>query len=336
MEEVMPSVPMEERTSKIMRRSIHTYLKNYQYFTSTTALLIFPVSAVILISQAIIPSSLFLLPTIYTRFQAIFYAAGFPESSQFFSILNLKLSQTICSSIFTLPFTLSFLLLAKSSIIKALHRQNTSSLPPSFSSIFSLCYPLLITHLCNSFTIFAANASALALLFLTFNTIDAFGYSSTNNLLFFSAVGAVVYSVILANTIITCNLASIVSGMENCSGYLAFLKACILMRGRHSSALLLALPSNLGLAAIEALFQYRVVSVFLVSGEFTSLMALEGLVIAYLYSILILLDTITSCEFFSSCKSRMETVDKYYYLVQLLPEEDEGAFTCAKNLDYLP
>ncbi|OVA08827.1 hypothetical protein BVC80_8803g21 [Macleaya cordata] len=334
--EVNPSIPME-RTGKIIRRSIHTYLKNYQYFTSTTALLIFPVSVAILLSQAIIPSSSFLLPTIYTRLESIFYAAGFPESSQFFSILNLKLSQTICSSIFTLPFTLSFLLFAKSSIIKALHHQNPS-LRPSFSSIFPLCYPLLLTHLCNSFVILAANASALAILFLTFNSIDAFGVSSPSFLLFLSATGAVLYSVILAHTIITCNLALIVAGMENCGGYLAILKACVLIRGRSSTTLLLALPFNLGLAAVEALFQYRVVRLSLLSDKFSSSMAFEGLVIAYLYSILILLDTITTCEFFKSSKSnyRMDLEDKYYYLIELLPEEDSGAFTNSKNLEELP
>lgn len=325
-----------EKPRNIIRRSIHSYLKNYHYFTSTTSPLIFPFSLSVLLSQALIPSSL-LLPIIYTRFQSIFYAAGFPESSQFFLILNLKLSQTFCSSIFTLPFALSFLILAKSSIIKTLHHHHNHQNKPSFSSIFTFCYPLLKTHFCNLFIIFGANASALAFIFLTFNSIDALGFFSPKFLLFFSATGAVLYSIILAKTIITCNLALIVSGMENCYGYLAILKACVLIRGRNSTALLLSLPFNMGLAAIEALFHYRVVRIFLLSKSFSSSMAFEGFIIAYMYSILILVDTITTCEFFKSCKSQMELEDKYYYLIhQILPEKDNGVLTNSKNLDDLP
>ncbi|KAF8408148.1 hypothetical protein HHK36_007290 [Tetracentron sinense] len=326
-----------ERTGKIIRRSIYIFLQNYRYFTSIAALLVFPFSASILLSQAIVPSSWPLLPIIHSRFNSLFDAAGFPASSQFFSILNLKLSQTISSSIFTIPFTLSFLLIAKAYIIRALHHYKPF-LPPQFSSFLSIYNPLLLTQLCNSFFILSANAAAFSLLFIAFNSLDVSGFSSPNLLLFLSAAGAVLYSVILANALVICNLALVVAGMENCGGYLAILKSCVLIRGRTSTALSLALPVNLGLGAVEALFQYRLVRAYNFSGKLGPYMVLEGLFIAYLYSLLVVLDTVVSCMFFKSCKSGSGTDQEstYSYRIELVEEEDNSLSANAKLFQELP
>lgn len=99
-------------------------------------------------------------------------------------------------------------------------------------------------------------------------------------------------------------MAMAVSGMEGNGGFVAILKACVLMRGRTPMALFLALPVNLGLAAIEALFQFRVVRAYRVGGggKAGPCMAIEAIFIAYLYSILLVLDTIVACMFYKSCK----------------------------------
>ncbi|XP_010258661.1 PREDICTED: uncharacterized protein LOC104598335 [Nelumbo nucifera] len=334
--EESPSIPTE-RTSKIVRRSIFIFLKHYQHFTTIAALFIFPVSVSILLSQAVLPSLSPLLPTIQARLQSLFDAAGFPPSSQLFSLLSLKLSQTICSSIVTIPFTLSFLLVAKACVIRGFNHCKPS--PPA--SIFSLAFlysRLFFTYINNCFVILAANATTFSLFFLAFNSFAAFGFSSPNFLLFLSAAGAILYSVILANTFIICNLALVVAGMENCSGYLAILKAFVLLRGRTSIALSLALPVNLGLAAIEALFQYRVVRDYHLSVKFRPSMALEGLLIAYLYSLLVLLDTIASCIFFKACKSSCQKSleGSHNYQIDLAQEEDKSIFTIRKTLQEFP
>ncbi|KAF9623484.1 hypothetical protein IFM89_003100 [Coptis chinensis] len=321
-----------ERTSTIIRRSIHIFLKNYQYFTSTATALVLPVSVAILLSQAVMPSMSPFMATIYARLESLFGAAGFPSSSEFFSLLNIKISQTIFSSIFTLPFTLSFLLFAKANIIQSLSHLNT----PTFSSVLPIFNNILCTHLCNSFIIVSANASAFFLFFLAFNSLDSFGLSSNNFVLFLSAVGAVLYSVILANTLITCNLALVVAGMENCGGFLAILKACVLIRGRAAIALSLALPVNFGFAALEALYQFRVVTAYRLSNNLTPSVAFEGLLVAYLYAVLILVDTITTCIFYKSCKSSSLIDECTYYKIELADEEDNGTLTNSKILHELP
>ncbi|KAE8716031.1 hypothetical protein F3Y22_tig00110156pilonHSYRG00238 [Hibiscus syriacus] len=211
------------RSNIIMRRSIYTFLQNYHYFTTTAAILAFPYSLLILVSQFSVPYYP-LLPAIHSHLEAIFASAELPPLSEFFTFLGFKISQTISSSIFALPFTLSFLLLSKASIILLLKSKNPKSPPPCFSSIFSLYKPLFSTFVCNSFLLLAANSTAFSNLF--------FGFSlSSNWVTFMSAAGAVVYSMILANAIIVCNLALVSSGMEKSGGYLAIVKACFFDKG---------------------------------------------------------------------------------------------------------
>lgn len=171
--------------------------------------------------------------------------------------------------------------------------------------------PILNTYVFNSFLIISANASAFCLLFLAFGFVEGLGFSpSPSFLLCLSASGVVLFSVILANVLVICNLALAVSGMEGHGGYLTILKACVLIRGRTSMALFLALPVNVALAAIEALFQFRVVRAYHHDGKTGPFMALEGIFIAYLYSIFIVLDTIISFMFYKSCMIESWMVDR--------------------------
>ncbi|KAH1248632.1 hypothetical protein AAZX31_05G023900 [Glycine max] len=321
-----------EVSCKILRRSTHTFLQNYHHFTSTAAFLAFPFSASILLSQALVPSPSSLLPQIYSRLRTLFDAAGFP-SSHLFTILNLKVSQTITSSILALPFTLTFLLIAKASIIQALNHHKPT-FPPSFKSILSLYKPLLHTYFCNCFLILSANATAFGLMFLAFSFIERLGYSSPTGLtLFISVTGAILFSVILANALVICSMALALSGMEGHGGYLAILKACLLLRGRTSMALFLALPVNVALAAIEALFQFRVVRPYHIAGIARPCVALEGIFIAYLYSIFIILDTIVSCIFYKSLKtgSWISQEDKHSLRIEF-PEEGKYGYMGTKDL----
>ncbi|KAK7388911.1 hypothetical protein VNO78_23738 [Psophocarpus tetragonolobus] len=323
-----------EVSCKILRRSTHSFLQNYHYFTSTAAFLAFPFSASILLSQALVPSPSSLLPQIYSRLRTLFDAAGFPSSSQLFSILNLKVSQTITSSIFTLPFTLTFLLIAKASVIQALNHHKPT-LPPSFKSVLVLYKPLLHTYFCNCFLILSANATSFGLLFLAFSFFERLGYSSPSGLiLFMSVAGAVLFSVILANALVICNMALALSGMERHGGYLAILKACLLLRGRTSMALFLALPVNVTLAAIEALFQFRVVRPYHIAGITRPCVALEGIFIAYLYSIFIILDTIVSCMFYKSLEAItwIGHEDKHLFRIEFPDEEDTYGYMDTKEL----
>ncbi|XP_039033902.1 uncharacterized protein LOC120169912 [Hibiscus syriacus] len=146
MEDNTPRTQMEKSTS-ILRRSIFTFLQNYHFFTLTPALLAFLYSVSLLLSQIYVSSSSLLQP-IHARLDDLFQASGFPYSSDFFTLLSLKLSQTICFSVFAFPFTFSFFLVAKTSIIELCFRHGrTSKKPWLFSSVLSLYNPLLETQI---------------------------------------------------------------------------------------------------------------------------------------------------------------------------------------------
>ncbi|XP_024971258.1 uncharacterized protein LOC112510170 [Cynara cardunculus var. scolymus] len=303
-------------TVQIIRTSIHTFLHHYNFF-SAAAILALPFSASLLLSSSsLLPDSL----SVHSRLRLLFDAAGFPPQSEFFSILNLKLSQTITSSILVLPFTLSFLLIAKASVIQSLNIRRKP--PPSLVRIFISIFE---TQIWNTLVIISANATCFWVLFIAFNCLENLHIPS----LFFTVVGGITYSIIIANALIMCNLALILSGMELNGGFISILKACVMIRGRTSIALSLALPINMALAGIEALFQFRVVKAYSDSGmnKPTSPMVLEGLFIAYLYSILIIIDAITGCVFFKSCKIAYDqnTVDHEAGRIRFKEEDDEFA-----------
>lgn len=267
-----------ESSKKLIRRSIFTFLQNYNYFTTISSLIALPFSLSILLSSS---HPIFSSSIINSRLTTLFIAAGFNFD---FNILTLKLSQTISSSFFTLPFALTFLLVAKATVIHHLHS----------SSVLSLFNSLFFTYLCNCLLIIAANATVFSLFFLVSTFVDCSGF-------LVSAVGAVVYSIVVANALIVCNLALILSAFErSSSGFVAILKAAFLLittRGTASTALFLALPLNLTLAAIEALFNYRI---FFTAPAIS--MPFEAIFIAYLYSIILVLDTVLACFFYKSCK----------------------------------
>ncbi|XP_076947547.1 uncharacterized protein LOC143619526 [Bidens hawaiensis] len=281
-----------ETTVKIIRAAIHTFLTNYNYFTAT-AIFALPFSASILLSSTLLPDFLSFQPNL----RSLFKAAGFPPESEFYSILTLKLSQTISTSILVLPFSLSSLLLAKTSVIQVVNTVDRHKPLPSFTGIFN---SILQTQIWNTLVIISANATCFWVLFIAFNCLEKLHIPS----LFLTVFGGIAYSVVVANTLITCNMALILSGMELRGGIMSILKSCVLIRGRTSIALSLSLPVNVALAGIEFLFQFRIIKAYSDSGvnKPTSAMVLEGLLIAYMYSVLIIIDVIIGCVFFKSCK----------------------------------
>ncbi|KAI8543296.1 hypothetical protein RHMOL_Rhmol08G0205600 [Rhododendron molle] len=301
------------RCFKILRRSIHSFINNFNY-TTTSLLLAFPFSSALLFSQFFLPSSPLFL-TIHNHLNSLFEAAGFPPSSQLFTILNHYISQTITSSILVLPFTLSFLLISKASMIHDfLHDHQQQK--PSFASFLSIYNSILSTQICNSLLILSANASCFALFFVAFSCLEASGYSSASALLFLSTTGAILYSIILGNSFIVCNLALVTSGMDKSGGFSAILKACVLIRGRTATALALAIPVNMALVAVEALFHYRVVTAFNTTSSST---AFEGIFVAWVYTIIVVIDTIVNYKFFKSCKRgfRIDEEGGYAYLLRI-------------------
>ena len=98
----------------MLRAAVVAFFDGYHCFSPVAALLALPFSAAVLASQAMAPSSP-ALRGVSSRLREMFHAAGFPPST-FFALLNGKLSQTVFTFVATLPFALTFLLLAKACV----------------------------------------------------------------------------------------------------------------------------------------------------------------------------------------------------------------------------
>ncbi|KAL3640843.1 hypothetical protein CASFOL_015811 [Castilleja foliolosa] len=297
--------------TKILRKSIFSVLQNYQYYTSTPTLVAFPYAVSYLLIQSLLLSS-HIFPLVQTRLRSVFLAAGYSPLPQIFDLIILKLSETILTLFLVFPLTFSSLLLARASVIIV----NTRNPALSFRARAPLFISLLITQLCSTFIMFAANATCFVFFALCFNILDVLGLSSPRLrlLLFFSS--AVIYSIVVANAYVICNLASIMSVMENRGGFVLILKACVMIKGRTTTALSLAVIMNTGLAAIEALFQYRVVRAYNRRDLVTKsglLIIMEGGFIALLYAGFLVLDTVVGCTFWKSCKRDENQIDQYFH-----------------------
>jgi hypothetical protein len=320
------------RARKVMRSAVSAFFDGYHCFTSVAALLALPFSAAVLACEAMAPSSELLHGTA-SRLRSVFAAAGFPPSA-FFALLEAKLSQTIVTFAAALPFALTFLLLAKA-CVAAMLRSDAADAParrrrPAAALTLPPCaavaraYPALVaTHLFNAFLMLSANAAVFSLLLLAFGAADLLGLATSHaSTLALSAAGAIVYSLAVGVVTVVCNLAVIVAAMEpGHAGHSAMLRACVLIRGRVSTALALALPTNLGLAAAEALFQLRVVGQHRRAGRLEPGVAGEAFSIAYIHALCVVLEIVVSCMFYRSCTKR-EAADE----IRELEPEEKGDF----------
>uniref|UniRef100_A0A0E0MMT2 Uncharacterized protein n=1 Tax=Oryza punctata TaxID=4537 RepID=A0A0E0MMT2_ORYPU len=166
-------------------------------------------------------------------------------------------------------------------------------------------YPAMArTQLANFGALLFAHAAVFAALLAAFNAAEALRLGSDGRaVLALSAAGVIVYSVALANAAAVCNLATVVAAAEGGRGGVhAVLKAVLLVRGDAATAVAVALPATLATAAVEGLFQLRIARPYAITGELTSSMVCEGFLIAYIHSMICVLDTVITCLVYQTCK----------------------------------
>ncbi|KAG6527791.1 uncharacterized protein LOC122043664 [Zingiber officinale] len=297
---------------KTIRRAFLAFFRSYPAFAGTAALLSFPFSAASLLAHSLGRSSPALLRPVSSRLGLLFHATGFPPS-HLFTLLHSRLSLSIFASAATLPFDLTFLVLAQAAVVRVIYRRPTST--PSLFSLRRLYPALALTHLRNALFVLAANAAVLSILCLAFNALATLRLSTGAAILAVSASGVILYSFSVASASAACNLATVISASEGGAGWRALREALAVVRGRTATAVALSLPASLGTAAIEALFRFRVAAARPCQAQ----VVWEALVIIYMRSLLLVLDTIIACVFINECSSGCSS----------FWSKDGGPFSCA-------
>uniref|UniRef100_A0A0A9ES99 Uncharacterized protein n=1 Tax=Arundo donax TaxID=35708 RepID=A0A0A9ES99_ARUDO len=174
------------------------------------------------------------------------------------------------------------------------------------------------TQLVNCLALLLANAAVFAALLAAFNAAEALhllgapsvsgsdgGTGGGRAVLALSAAGVIVYSVVLANAAAVCNLATVVAAAEGRGGARAMLKALLMLlrAGDAATAVAASLPASLAAAAVEALFQLRVMRPYTITGKVTAAMVFEGLLIAYIHAMICVLDTVITSMVYQTCKA---------------------------------
>jgi hypothetical protein len=311
---------------KMVRAALHAFIRHYHPAASLLAL---PFSAAALLSRTH-PAVLGASHLLSRRLRRALVAAGFPPASQLLFLLSHRLSQRACASLAAAPFALSFLLLAKAC---AVHRCCDCSPPPphatqccrrrnesgTFAQLLRSSYPAMAcTQLANCLALLLANAAVFSALLAAFNAAEAMHLlgaapqpTSTSSpgsgraVLALSAAGVIVYSVALANASAACNLATVVAAAEGRGGAHAVLKAVLMLlrSGDAATAVAASLPASLAAAAVEALFQLRVMRPYAATGRVTPGMLWEGLLVAYIHAMVCVLDTVVTTMVYRSCKA---------------------------------
>ncbi|TKW29072.1 hypothetical protein SEVIR_3G371700v4 [Setaria viridis] len=309
---------------KVVRTALHAFFRHYHPASSAASLLALPFSAAALLSRSH-PALLAPSHALSHRLRRVLVAAGFPPASQLLFLLSHRLSQRACAFLAALPFSLSFLLLAKACAVHCCcsappppqqQRRRRREHPPAavVGELVRSSYPAMArTQVVNCLALLLANAAVFAALLAAFNAAEALhllggapsGSGSGRAVLALSAAGVIVYSVALANASAVCNLATVVAAAEGRGGAHAMLKALLMLlrAGDAATAVAASLPASLAAAAVEALFQLRVMRPYTLTGKVTAGMLCEGLLVAYIHAMICVLDTVITSMVYQTCKA---------------------------------
>ncbi|XP_074589779.1 uncharacterized protein LOC141845617 isoform X2 [Curcuma longa] len=253
----------------ILRETVRILRAYPSPFMTALALLICPVSAALL-SGALAPRAA--TAALSSRLARLSVASGLPPLRSLLQLCR-HLAASVLSAAACFPLLATALLLARASI--------AYSVACCYAAI-SACISLFI-----------------ALILLVCNVFARMGYPP--EIVVYPALFTVlIFSMVYAHTIIVCNLASVISVLEEVSGLQALFRSVQVIRGQTQAGLLIFLGSTIGMAFVEGLFEHRVKTLSYGDG---SSRLWEGPLLVFMYSFVVLVDSMMSAVFYFTCRS---------------------------------
>ncbi|KAF9623487.1 hypothetical protein IFM89_003103 [Coptis chinensis] len=168
-----------------------------------------------------------------------------------------------------------------------------------FGIILKIWRRLVSTYVWVSMIVAGCLALFLVLLVAVCNVFALLHFSSELEI-YPAMVIAFVFSIIFANVIIICNLAIVISVLEDVCGPQALLRSSVIIQGQTQVGLLIFLGSTIGMAFVEGLFEHRVKTLSYGDG---SSRIWEGPLLVIMYSFVVLIDSMMSAVFYFACRS---------------------------------
>ncbi|KAG8661703.1 uncharacterized protein LOC110618535 [Manihot esculenta] len=290
---------------EILRETVRILRYNCSSFMIIAVLLICPVSAIVL-SNVFVDQSIVKRLTI--RFLLVVKSGGLPLRP-FVKQSCHHFAEMVVSSAMCFPLFITLSLLSKAAVVYSVDctysrkKVNVSKFCVVISKIWRR---ILSTYLWACMMIVGCVTLFCVLLLAICSSFSVVGFSPELNLYAAMIVG-LAFSVVFANAIIICNIAIVISVLEDVSGPQALLQSSILIRGQTQVGLLIYLGSTIGMAFVEGLFEHRVKT--LSYGDGTSRIW-EGPLLVIMLSFVVLIDLMMSAVFYFSCRSyRLEASD---------------------------
>lgn len=290
---------------EILRETVRILRYNLTGFMGIAALLICPVSAVFL-SNVFVDQSI--VKRLSIRLLLIARSTGVPFRP-FAEHLCHKLSETAISSAVCFPLYITLSLLAKAAVVYSVDC-TYSRMKFDSSKFYAVATKIwrrpVLTYLWVCMVISGCLILVLVILVAVGSLFAMIGVE--NNLIVYpQIIVGFIFSVMFANAIVICNLAIIISVLENVSGFGALLRSTMLIRGQVQVGLSIFLGSTIAMAFVEGLFESRVKTVSYGDG---SSRIWEGPLLVLMHSFVVLVDGMMSTVFYFSCKSHsMEASD---------------------------
>lgn len=290
---------------EILRETVRILRYNSSGFMAIAALLICPESAVLL-SNVLVDQSLVKILTI--RLLLISKSSGLPLRP-FIKQSCQRFAEMVISSATCFPLFITLSLLSKAAIVYTVdcsYSRKKFDTSKFYGIICKVWWRLVSTYLWACMGIVGCLTFFLVVVAGVCNSFSIIGFSP--NLIVYAAMTVgLVFSVAFANAIIICNIAIVISVLEDVSGPEALLRSGVLIKGQTHVGLLMYLGSTIGMAFVEGLFEHRVKTLSYGDG---SSRAWEGPLLVIMYSFIVLIDSMMSAVFYYSCRySTMESSD---------------------------
>ncbi|XP_009624255.1 uncharacterized protein LOC107802126 [Nicotiana tabacum] len=287
---------------EILKETVRILRYNPIGFLSIATLLICPVSA-ILLSNVLVDQSIVKKLTI--RLLLLAKSSGLPLKP-FIKQSCQKFSEMVISAVMCFPLYVTLLLLSKAAIVYSVDctysRKNFDS-KKFYVIVTKIWKRIVITYMWVCMVISGCLALFIVLLVAVSSAFSVMGFPP-DLILYPAMIVGMIFSIILANAMIICNIAIVISVLEDDSGPQALLRSSSLIKGQTQVGLLIFLGSTIGMAFVEGLFEHRVKILSYGNG---SSRIWEGPLLVIMYSFVMLIDSMMSTVFYFSCKSyRME------------------------------
>ncbi|KAL6573482.1 hypothetical protein OROHE_001941 [Orobanche hederae] len=290
---------------EILRETVRILRYNSTGFMAIAALLICPVSVVVL-SNVLVDQTL--VKRLALRLMLVAKSSGLPLGP-FIKHSCHKLSEVLVSVTMCFPLFITVSLLSKAAVVYSVdctYSRKKFDYSKFYVIISKIWKRIVFTYIWVCAVVSGCLTLFLVVLLVVTNVFLTMGFPS-DSILYPATVVGFLFSIIIANAIIICNIGVVISVLEDVSGPQALLRSSSLIRGQTQVGLLIFLGSTMGMAFVEGLFEHRVKTLSYGDG---SSRIWEGPLLVLMYSFVVLIDSMMSAVFYFSCKSyRMENAN---------------------------